>query len=344
MWQTPLETDGWFPLSGEEWVALYVLCCRQALVGIASKALESLPDGAQLPDGLLERWQDLAQRIRGKNGIMPRIVSVQSAAWKRRGLNSAVLKGVSVAEFYPDPGLRTSGDIDWFFPTGEEWAKANEAARENGCVLALDSDGDSHYVLSDTVIEHHRRWHDLSSRRNARIAGEASIVEDGFGRLEPLQMLFMLNVHILKHAMVMGVGMRQVCDLAMAYKALEGRYDADELGRLLRKCGLRRWNALLEELILVTLGPDGLPACSAALQPGSRKHPAACRKLLRMVLEDGNLGMYHGPAVSGPSGGILSIAAGLWRHAALFLRFAPAEFLSRVAGLVSGRIKRIIKK
>lgn len=94
----------------------------------------------------------------------------------------------------------------------------------------------------------------------------------------------MLSSHILKHAIGVGIGLKQFCDMAMAFSALDGKYDQEELGTCIRKCGLRRWNDLLCSFLAEFLGSP------AATLPAHRTVSAS--PLLRIVMEGGNFGQH----------------------------------------------------
>ena len=113
--------------------------------------------------------------------------------------------------------------------------------------MEMDSDGDVHYTLSGVVVEHHRRWNDASSARARRVI-------DALSPETPEAQLIMRNVHILKHAMVGGIGLRQLCDLAMAYRHYDGQYDPASLTGKLREAGLGKWNGLLNAFLVQVIG------------------------------------------------------------------------------------------
>ena len=274
LWNRPIE--GWKKLSPEQWKELVALAKTHTLAGTLSDALNSLPEDCDAPSEVLEPWLVEVQRTEEAYALHSKIVGMQRRAWEERGLKALLLKGLDSAAMYSVPEHRTCGDIDWYFSSAEDWKTANEIAAGNGCKLEMDSDGDVHYTLSGVVVEHHRRWNDASSARARRVI-------DALPPETPEAQLIMRNVHILKHAMVGGIGLRQLCDLAMAYRHYDGQYDPASLTGKLREAGLGKWNGLLNAFLAQVIGCEYIDK--------DDKVPAADLEwLVRAVLDDGNFG------------------------------------------------------
>ena len=274
LWNRPIE--GWKKLSPEQWKELAALAKAHTLSGTLSDALNSLPEDCDAPSEVLDPWLVEVQRTEEAYALHSKIVGMQRRAWEERGLNALLLKGLDSAAMYSVPEHRTCGDIDWYFGSAEDWKTANEIAAGNGCKLEMDSDGDVHYTLSGVVVEHHRRWNDASSARARRVI-------DALPPETPEAQLVMRNVHILKHAMVGGIGLRQLCDLAMAYRHYDGQYDPASLTGKLREAGLGKWNGLLNAFLAQVIGCEYIDK--------DDKVPAADLEwLVRAVLDDGNFG------------------------------------------------------
>lgn len=283
-------------LSGDEWLHLYHQAVLHKVQGVLYPAVSSLPPESGVPASLLKKWGEAAGCIKARNGHVSHVADVQAAAWSRRGIKAVELKGRSAAAFYPEPDLRVCGDIDWWFPDPEGWMSALVAARENGCYLETDSDGDVHYVLNGVVVEHHR--HGLEA--------------DG-----AVGQLLLFNTHILHHAMGAGIGLRHLCDLALALDALDGKYDRGEYLSLLESRGLLKWNAVLEEIISYLKEGDE-DRCSRL-----------AKRLLSSIMVDGEFGL-----------GRSRRFAGMARRAWFFLRVAPCPFIRHWYHLIKGHFSR----
>lgn len=280
-----------------QWRDIYATACRQSVQGLLLDAVKTLPQGSGIGKGLLAEWLIAERGLEESYQKHSAIVAKQRGTWEKHGVDAVLLKGLTSAAFYPVPSHRVLGDIDWWMKTDRDWDNALEVLSSNGLAWEHDSDGDIHYELAGVVVEHH---HD-------------GLVEDG-----PVGELFLRNEHVLHHAMVMGVGMRQICDYAFALRSLEGQYDRDEYENVLRREGILKWTLVLEELV------RGLQAgtCPESL---SKK----ARRLLVLVMEDGNMGLDKPNRFSG-----------FFPRATLFLGLCPGKFIGRWCSLAVGRVKR----
>lgn len=319
-----LELDGWWPLSEKEWHEVHALAGKHTVLGVVFDGMEGLPAGeGRIPMPLFAKWALEVEDTVKSWRLQHAIVKAQKAVWEKRGMKAAVLKGQTVAAMYPHPERRTSGDIDWWFGDESDWRTANEIAAANAGSLTEDSDGDVHYVFKGEVIEHHRRWNDASSRKARKALA-------GLSPDTPVAVLVMLELHILKHAMVFGVGLRQVCDLVMAYRWFEGKYEASELEGLLERCGLGKWDLLLNGLLRRVFGDGALPE---HVKPGLKVADKDVEKLFALVMADGNFGLEAGRRTE-------NLLRTLLQRAGLFVRYTPREFAGRLMRLAFGRLIR----
>ena len=267
-------------MSPSEWEFLYDTSSRQAVQGLVYDALEQAPE-SNIPEDLAARWLMEIGEIEKNYARIEETVEMQAAAFRKHGIHFSLLKGLESAKYYPRPEHRIMGDIDWWMHSGDDWDAALELAKANGASPEYDSDGDVHYTVNGIVVEHHRK--------GLRTAG-------------PCGELLLLNEHALHHALVTGVGMRQIADYKAALRYFDGKYDREEYEGLVEEEGLKPWTEVLETL------PD---------------------RFLELVMEDGNFGLDKKNRFSG-----------FFKRASFFARIAPGEFVKRWWGLVVGRIKR----
>lgn len=310
LWGGECQCSAW---SDGRWEEVYEIAVDQ---GVHTLLFDAFHPGCVPPGPLLARWVMDIERVEAVSSKMESAAGELSSLWDESGIAYAILKGQAIARLYPHPAHRLSGDIDFYFPDPEGWEKARKKASRMSAT-STDSDGDLHYLWKGIVVEHHRGWTHLSSRK-AR--GLEARIEDG--GLCPEDTLLMLSSHILRHALVGGVGLRQVVDLAVAVRSLDGRYDREALARKMASLGLQKWAALLSALLSSRLGvPEGM----LPVAPDGRY----LDRFIDMLCRDGNLGQ------SRP--GLLS---GLFRRLDLFLRICPGELAARWWSLSIGRVKR----
>lgn len=290
-----------------------------AVQNIHTLIYDVLPEG--IPEDVMEIWSGQVHQVEKVNRRIAAVAAAQEKVWNDRGLNYAMMKGLSVASLYPHPEHRGCGDIDWYFTDEKSWNEALELAEKNvpGGVNR-DSDGDVNYTWNGVVIEHHRDWTHLSSRKNRLMAGNAHIE---CGRFGPEDVLLMLNAHILHHLSTSGIGLKQLADLAVAYEKYAGSYDEEHYSCRLKKLGLERWTALLHSVLVEITG-----APSEVLPVTPIHYAPDVETVIRLVFCDGNFGMHRGKHRFGNMGMRINV----------LMKYCPREVVSRYWHLAAGRI------
>ena len=261
------------------------------------------------------------------------VLEKMAAFWEKEGVDAVLLKGQGLAGMYPNPLHRTPGDIDWYFPGNENFRKALALVQAKGLCPRIDGDGDYHYSVNGVIIEHHKRWCDISSPIKQ---GRVSDIERKYGFMQvkgyrfpsALTNLIQLNVHILKHLLVMGIGWRQLCDLALATRHYCGQYDPQEYRQAVSSLGLMKWSILLYGVLAEYLGVD--PAW-IPLDPGKGKDVDSIAKL---IMDCGNFGRESGKRMMGS----------YFTAASLLCRYVPGEVLWRPLELAGNRFGQLLRR
>ena len=300
------------------WNQLLQLARREAVLGIIYHGISILPDKLMPPSelriGLLVETDQISRQSEKVKAVSEEIVSFFRAA----SLSPIIMKGPEAAKYYPVPSLRSSGDIDLFF-TPVEFPAAIDIVKSKGIKTSHEPDGSDVYRWNGIIIEHHQRYFDLHSKTNDLPAIPSSEAE-----------LLMLSAHILKHAIGVGVGLRQICDIAEAFVALNGKYDSKELAEFSEKNGLRKWNDLLYSYIVEYLGvsPSILPAYKTV-----KTSP-----LMKIILSGGNFGQYRVGRDKFRNRKLKTMTSFASRLP-FSLRIAPTETLRTIRELVKGNLE-----
>lgn len=254
------------------WEQVLRLGRAQSVMGLVLRGLAHLPEGQRPPEPLwpeLQAWELALDRA---NVRYARVHEALQAQFAGAGLHPLVLKGREAAKYYAEPSVRQAGDIDLYLPEAE-FAQARGMAPD----ARTASDGAAVFVRDGVTVELHPRYYDLHLPASALPAPGT-----------PCGELLLLSAHIFKHATGPGVGCKQLCDLARALTALDGRYDRQELADALRRAGLLRWHALLCALLVADLGLA--PSC-AALPGAPSCKPRDLDALRRIVRSGGSFGL-----------------------------------------------------
>lgn len=300
-----------------QWAEVVTEARRQTVLGQIYQAVLLLPSDIKLPDPVIATlFSDALRAVRQHYRIATETTAI-TERFQEAGLSPVVMKGISVARFYPHPEFRALGDIDLYLPK-QELPQALPSLEDT----SRASDGSLHGRSNSIDIDLHDRYFDLHcASRNLPEIGT------------PEATLLMLSAHILKHAIGPGVGMRQLCDMAMVCRGLAGSFDPVRLREVFRRTGTLRWNRLLFSFLAEKLEmPD-------PVFTGQHVSPAP---LLQVVLEGGNFGHF---AAARPK----ELAAGdrlrklntfrrFLRRLPFSLRYAPRETFATIWGLVRGNL------
>lgn len=300
------------------WMDLIATACRQTVAGLLYKAAENFPESCGFSERALFTLMTEVNKIVNRNLKLSEVEKEVLGILRSDGLQPLVMKGSTCAARYPSPELRTGGDIDIYVPE-VDFPGAVEALRAYGIESSPKPDSSVDFTLRGCEVELHRKYFDLH-------LPQSQLPPVGTPEAE----LLMLSSHILKHACGVGVGLRQIIDFSLAYKAYPGDYK--DLHELFRRCGLKRWDALLLSFVKEYIDPS--VEVPKAVDPGA---------LFRIVARGGNFGHFQSKRIESISD--KSPLKRKFQTASLFLgrlpfsiRYAPREIFPLLAQLFRGNL------
>lgn len=285
--------------SAEAWRALFDMARRQSLVGVCFSGVERLDAAQRPPRDLVLQWYSLVMQIEQRNGEVTRYARELTADLQREGFEVCILKGQGVAAYYPNPLRRQSGDIDMWLrtrggdmesdrrrtidfvrrTTGEALARYHHVEYEvrKGMPVEL------HFMptwMNDPLLNGRlQRW--FEEQKGEQFAH----VENGLHVPAPLFNVLYLLMHIQKHILEEGIGLRQLMDYYYVLLREGPLLDKEETGRLLRRFGMTHTAAAVMYVMkeVFALGDDCL-LCRPDTGNG--------RFLIREMMLSGNFGKY----------------------------------------------------
>ncbi|WP_286727478.1 MULTISPECIES: nucleotidyltransferase family protein [Sphingobacterium] len=256
---------------------------------------------------------------------MNTVIAAQYIFFSDIGLSPILQKGQGVAQCYRSPLHRFSGDIDWYFAHGE-YAKARNLLKNENIFIE-----DTKYQNID--VEHHKKLFDI---RNPFKAGYLKKLQIKFAEqyqylqienqsvrlLSPELQLLQVNVHILKHLISLGIGLRQFCDSARLYHTLSSQIDPDILKKIYRDLGILQWAHALHRILVELIG---LPIIDV---PFPYPKNIEIDWIVNEIWYAGNLG-YHDERFEGGKTSSISMhpdgANRLWTNFKRYFKYAPME-------------------
>lgn len=198
---------------------------------------------------------------------------ILSRAWKAlvsADIHPVLLKGFSIAQYYPQPHLRQWGDIDLYVGK-KQYHKACEVLR-NALPEAKHPKEEfeflKHYnfVFDNTVLEMHRISMDFHHPRDSRyyeqledryLDKEVSTCDiNGLSIIAPEDTfnVFFVFLHAWHHFFETGMNMKQLCDIAILLHVKREDIGKEQLRKMLSKLHLLEVWQLVMYIIVHHLG------------------------------------------------------------------------------------------
>ncbi|MBM6960808.1 nucleotidyltransferase family protein [Bacteroides caecigallinarum] len=334
-----------FPLTVDEWQVVFTTARQQTVTGLVYQGVCLLPDKFLPPQGILLKWVAAVDAIERLNVRMNKSLGELYGLFLRNGLEPVLQKGQGIASLYDNPLIRECGDIDLYFTCKSDIRKALEIVRGYGCNVSAMSDGSYNFLFQNIEVEIHPFLVDISNpfRKEYIYRTEKRL---GFVKIDmkgcdteisvpsPFVNLILLNTHILKHALGWGIGVRQLCDMAMACYSLHDRYGKEDMKNCCIKLGIRKWTRLLNAFMADYLGMD-----EKYMLFNEREKDAG--RLEHIVMKGGNFGINReGRKREGKSDfkSKIDTARSFISNMNIALRYAPTEGFWTFYGLVKGQL------
>ena len=236
--------------SDEKWADLFVASKKQAVAGMVLFALEILSkQGIRLPTKLLFEWIGISEQIKIQNKIVNKRCADITKLFADYGFKTCILKGQGNSLLYPEPLLRTSGDIDI-------WVEGSREDIKNFVVLRCPKaqDGDMHIdfpIFDDVPVEVHYkpRYSSVPKydkrlqtwfKEQAETQFTNKVELEGFEICVPTAEFNAVQQmsHIMGHFFVEGIGLRQFVDYYYVLKKLHDEKSSVDFEKLFKDFGL----------------------------------------------------------------------------------------------------------
>jgi hypothetical protein len=294
--------------SVEGWSDLYEESERQAVTGVMVAGLERLKantdDTSNLPLEQLLQWIGISEQIRQGNLALTKRCKELQRIIVEIGYESSILKGQGVALYYDESlrDLRQSGDIDIFVGCGLKGAigiahrLGVETPDWDYKHLHLD-------VFEDAEVEMHYRVEVLLNLWKNRklqnwLKNNSALLyseKDGLTTPSTLFNVFYILLHIYRHFLYEGVGMRQIVDYYFVLRDVNcAKIDVGFSLEAVSQFGMERFAKGLMWVMIETLG---MPRELMLWEPDEKEG----KFILEEVMAGGNFG-HHDERLTHGSG------------------------------------------
>ena len=277
-----------------DWSAVLEESRAQAVLPLAYEAARAV-----LPEAEKAAWQKAALERIMRNYAVRTEHAEAATVLRDAGVPFALFKGTASARYYPEPALRSMGDVDFLVPA-EQMETAEQA------LLAVGFTRDTRFGISDPNVEWiYRRapkscW-EMHRTLNGMPAGavgaraerlladtvataeEYASPEGAYPVPDTLHHGLILLLHTAHHLLTGGVGLRHFCDWAVFAASLSSDDFSSIFTEPLREIGVWRFAQTLTRCAEIYL--------QAPKREWAQDVPdAVAESLLDDLLETGNLG------------------------------------------------------
>lgn len=264
LWDTEPTNTELFPATPQEWNAVYIKAKIQTIHGVIFRGISKLREEHFPPHHLLITWLAETDKLERLNKYTEDVTAGIFACYQKWGISPILQKGSGIAALYLHPYDRMCGDIDIYFQKKKDFKKAMKHLTAEQVKIQRQSDGSFEYYNEGILVEHHKDLVDLlrprarhySKTMETNYGFEITKLENGTEVMTPTPELnlLQLNAHIMKHVFIVGSHLRQLCDIAMAYRAYHDQYNGKELQQIYQKAGLKKWTNLLHTVLVEEIG------------------------------------------------------------------------------------------
>lgn len=280
----------------KEWELLFEMSQKQTLVGIAFAGIERIPQEQRPPRGVLLQWYNMSTLIKNKNAELDKKCAIVSGKFKSEGFNNCILKGQGIAQLYPDPTLRTPGDIDIWLDGGDTRAIGYVKQFFPGCEptyhhvdfpIAPGLDIEVHYrpTWLYNPITNKRLQRYFETVAQEQFGNGTTTANGSFPSPPPAFNRIYILLHIYRHLFFEGIGMRQMLDYYFVLQQEISPEEKREYIEMLKKFGLRKFAGAATYAMQKMFGLDSE---HTLVEPNARLGEF----LIREIMIAGNFGKY----------------------------------------------------
>lgn len=334
-----------------DWKVMYAIAKKQALIGVLFHGIKQLPKELAPDAGLLMQWMGMAQKIRQQNIRLFLDSAKVCKKFKEVGFRNCILKGQVNALLYPDPYMRTSGDIDIYLDGGRNRVMQyinkvcpNQVMRYHHVDFpVMKSAIEVHFTPSYMFFPvHNRRMQKRFKKVMDLQCSNIVTLPDGYGEITvpttSFNVIYILS-HLYRHVFTEGIGLRQLLDyyfvlvkwhtdltnLTESNKSLPQMMqistDLDALRHELKYLGLWKFAGTVMYVLHETLGlPEEKMIAPVDVNEG--------RFLLAEIMQGGNFGQYDTRLGSKENEGKLHRYLRMSLRNLRFVKHYPTEALS----------------
>lgn len=260
-----------------DWHEVHLLSAKQNVAGLACEGVMQCHE-VTIDEDLRYMWMGYGMVTESNFNKQWSVACRLADIWRQEGLSTYALKGLSIAQYYPNPKSRACVDLDLFVSSeagglsgDEAWRKSNEVIRQLGVDVETGDYRHSVFTCNGVKVENHRIC--ASSVKGRKKAMQLDVMLklliseqpetdrrfiNGSQLLSPPPMfnLVFFMQHAYSHFLNGSITLRNICDwgvLADAYRE-KGGWFWKEYDEVCENYGLKRFSDALTRLLVPVCG------------------------------------------------------------------------------------------
>ena len=288
-------------IEADEWEVMYGLAKKQSIVGVVFESVKRMDQEVEIPRQLKMKWFFNANKIKNRNMLLNKCSAELVKQFRQDGFDCCVLKGQGNALMYPDPFVRTSGDIDLQVKGGRDlvvqyvkkrFPHTKTAYQHVDYPVFKGVPVEVHYlpVYMNNPVYNRRliRWFDAQSDE---MYGHEVALPDDAGKIVVPSLTFNIVfqiAHLMHHFLDEGIGLRHMIDYYyLLRKVYQEKVLLDGIEAQLDRLGLRKFAGAVMYVMHEVLGLEE----AYLMVPVDQKRG---KTLLNEILRGGNFGKHSG--------------------------------------------------
>jgi len=251
---------------------------------------------ANVPIDLLGKWRNKTLFGIINNEKKLRAQDELFMWFSEKGIPAVVLKGSSVAQYYPQPELRVLGDIDVLVNKKDLEIAQNILTAGGYRMHEAEHEFHVGYRGQDAYVEVHYNVTNFPDSIGGKVTEDilSNFAEDTrwgkvenhvFSVLSDERQALSLILHMLRHMFSWGIGLRQLSDWAVYVANMDSDYFAKSVVPVLANCGLLQYAKVATRACIEFLGlPERKMNWCADVSDD------ICKEFMGEVFGAGNLG------------------------------------------------------
>ncbi len=260
------------------------------------------------------------------------------------GIPYVIMKGQASAEYYPDPTLRTYGDVD-FLVKKEDLKRAERVLVQQGYKKLPNQEHECHRVFyrDDETLEMHWEPNGIPEGEKGTLCrkyladcidkSHISVDAEFYSLPDPFHHGLIMLLHTARHLIHTGIGLRHLCDWAVFMNSFDENTFIGLFEEKLKAIGLWQFTRLLTALSTTYFGLKERAWAKDAAEP----------EYLEIVLDDllegGNFGCKDRERINGAK---LVTTKGRMKGNMVTQLFASLTLKAKIAMPVCSRIPLLL--